>query len=85
MRYLISEAANEDLKGILDYFLEQSIDAGDRFTTAFERKCQHIVRFPQIGKLYSHLVEGLRGVKCEGYIIFYQIFEDRLVIVHVIR
>jgi toxin ParE1/3/4 len=84
MQYLISTAANTDLQEILDYFFEQSIDAGDRFTTAFERKCQNIVRFPNIGKPYPHLVEGLRGINCEGYIIFYQIFDDRIVIVHVV-
>ena len=35
---------------ISDYFLEQSIDAGDRFVEGFGKKCQHLVEFPYLGR-----------------------------------
>ncbi len=43
------------------------------------------VSFPNIGKSYSDLVSGMRGIVCEGYIIFYQVFQDRLVIVRLVN
>ncbi|MBE9187816.1 hypothetical protein IQ270_25030 [Microcoleus sp. LEGE 07076] len=35
---------------IYDYFLEQSIDAGDRFVEGFGKKCQYLAEFPYLGR-----------------------------------
>jgi hypothetical protein len=37
----ITIPASQDLDAISDYFLEQSVDAGDRFVEAFNQKCIH--------------------------------------------
>ncbi len=42
----------------------------------FGKKCQHLAQFPYLGRSYSQLAPGLRGVPLMGYIIFYQIVED---------
>ena len=73
---VITVEASRDLSAISDYFLEQNVDAGDRFVEGFGKKCQHLAQFPYLGRSYSQLAPGLRGVPLMGYIIFYQIVED---------
>jgi len=74
---VITVEASRDLSAISDYFLEQSVDAGDRFVEAFGKKCQHLAQFPYLGRSYSQLAPSLRGVPLMGYIIFYQIVENK--------
>ncbi len=83
-QYVISKAASQDLDEILDYFLTLNIEAGERFVQSFNRKCQNLVRFPKIGRIYDHIALSLRGVPLNGYIIFYQIVDDGLIIVRVV-
>lgn len=46
----ITRPASQDLNDITDYFLAQSIEAGDRFVTAFNQRCIQLARYPYIGK-----------------------------------
>ncbi len=62
MQLVISLEANRDLSEICDYFLETSVDAGDRFVAAFEKKCQHLANYPYLGRSYQEIVTGLRGL-----------------------
>lgn len=61
-RLLITLDASRDLAEISDYFLAQSVDAGDRFVEAFGNKCQQIAQFPYLGRSYSQFAPNLRGV-----------------------
>jgi toxin ParE1/3/4 len=49
-RLVITIDASRDLSEISDYFIEQSIDAGDRFVEGFGKKCQHLAEFPYLGR-----------------------------------
>jgi len=80
----ITLPASQDLNAISDYFLEQSIDAGERFVEAFNQKCKYLVRYPYMGKSYTHLKPGLRGLLLMGYIIFYRVVEDNVEILRVV-
>ena len=80
----ISPSASRDLQEILDYFFERSIDAGEKFTNAFERKCLNISTFPNMGKSYGHLAPLLRGVPLDKYIILYVVTEDYIEITRVL-
>ncbi|MGA9382083.1 MAG: type II toxin-antitoxin system RelE/ParE family toxin [Phormidium sp.] len=82
---LITIEASRDLSEISDYFLAQSIDAGDRFVEEFGKKCQHLAQYPYLGRSYSQLAPNLRGVPLMGYIIFYQIVGDGIEILRVIN
>lgn len=81
---LIAAPASQDLDAISDYFLEQSVDAGERFVEAFSQKCQHIARYPYIGKSYAQLRPDLRGLSLMGYIIFYRVLDDKIEILRVV-
>ena len=80
----ITVPASRDLEAITDYFLEQSIDAGERFVQEFEQKCQLIARFPYIGKSYPLVGPDLRGLVVMNYIAFYRIGEDTVEILRVV-
>lgn len=81
----ITVPASQDLEEISDYFLEKSVDAGDRFVKAFSQKCQHIARFPFIGKPYDMVRPGLRGLKLMSYIIFYSVSENDVSILRIVN
>jgi toxin ParE1/3/4 len=85
MLYLISEEANRDLDEITDYFLNVSVDAGDRFVTSFDERCLYLTQFPHIGKRYPDLGNNLRGIRLGRYTVFYRVFPDRLVIARVLN
>jgi toxin ParE1/3/4 len=42
----ITISASQDLDKITDYFLAQSIEAGDRFVAAFNQRCIQLARYP---------------------------------------
>jgi toxin ParE1/3/4 len=83
-RLLITIEASRDLSEISDYFLSQSVDAGDRFVESFGKKCQYLAQYPYLGRSYSQFSPNLRGLPLMGYIIFYQIIGDGIEILRVI-
>jgi toxin ParE1/3/4 len=74
-QYIIADEAIQDLNGISDYFLERNLDAGEQFLQAFTAKCRQLVSFPKIGRPYSHILPGLRGLALKGFIILYRVTE----------
>ncbi|BAU42561.1 type II toxin-antitoxin system RelE/ParE family toxin [Leptolyngbya sp. O-77] len=80
----ITLPASQDLNDITDYFLAQSIEAGDRFVTAFNQRCIQLARYPYIGKSYAHLRPNLRGLGLMNYLIFYRVIDDHIEILRVI-
>jgi len=83
-RYRIAPAASRDLDEIADYFLGRNIDAGERLFKQFNKKCQNLARFPRIGRSYSHIKPGLRGVLLDRYIIFYRLVGENIEILRVV-
>jgi toxin ParE1/3/4 len=81
---LITTPASQDLEEISEYFLEASVDAGDRFVEGFGKKCQQLARYPYIGKSYAQLQPGLRGIAFMNHIIFYRVLADRIEILRVV-
>ncbi|NEU76203.1 type II toxin-antitoxin system RelE/ParE family toxin [Hassallia byssoidea VB512170] len=84
MKYFIAKEASQDLDEILDYFLVRNVNAGERFIREFNKKSQNIAQFPNIGRSYAKLDPKTRGIPLDGYIIFYRVFEDSVVIVRVV-
>lgn len=83
-RCVISPSASRDLNAIIDYFVEHNVEAGERLLREFTKKCQNLTRFPNLGKSYSHLREGLRGMPLNGYVIFYQMQADAVEVLRVV-
>lgn len=83
-RYCIAASASKDLNEISEYFMSRNVEAGERLITEFNRKCQNLVQFPNIGRSYSHISPDLRGIPLQGYIIIYEVTDDTVTILHVV-
>ncbi|MFQ4140101.1 type II toxin-antitoxin system RelE/ParE family toxin [Nodosilinea sp. PGN35] len=83
-RYVITLEASRDLQEIVDYFLERNVDAGEKFVEEFNRKCERLLQFPQIGKSYEDIRPGLRGILVVGYVLLYKLVGEEIVIVRVV-
>jgi toxin ParE1/3/4 len=84
-RYSIAASASQDLERISEYYTIRSIEAGERLFQEFNRKCQNLVQFPNMGRSYGHIMPMLRGLPLDGYIIFYQVTEEAVTILHVVN
>jgi len=84
-RYCIAVSASKDLNEISEYFMNRNVEAGERLITEFNRKCQNLVQFPNIGRSYDHISPGLRGMPLQGYIIIYEVTDDTVTILHVVN
>lgn len=65
-RFIIAPSASRDLDSIADYFLTRNVEAGEKLFQEFNKKCQNLAKFPQVGRKYNHIREGLRGLPLEG-------------------
>jgi toxin ParE1/3/4 len=83
-RYRIAPSASQDLERISKYYMSRSIEAGERLFQEFNRKCQNLVQFPKMGRSYRHIAPLLRGLPLDGYIIFYEVTEEEVTILHVV-
>ncbi|MEH2254505.1 type II toxin-antitoxin system RelE/ParE family toxin [Nostoc sp.] len=82
--YVINILASRDINEIADYFTETSLEAGERFFSEFNRKCQQLVTFPNSGKSYAEIRLYLRGLSLENYIIFYKVLDHGIEILRVV-
>ena len=82
---IISPEASQDLDAIFDYFASRNVDAGERFVIAFEKKCENLRRFPNMGRSYAKIEPSLRGIPLDGYIILYRLMENGVEIVRVVN
>ena len=83
-RCYISPTATRDLDAIGDYFVARNIEAGERLLREFVKKCDNLVKFPNMGRNYDRIKSGLRGVPLDGYIIFYRVVENGIDILRVV-
>lgn len=74
--YIISPSASRDLNQIADYFLTRNLEVGEKLFREFNKKCQNIANFPNIGRSYAHIRPGLRGLPLDGYVILYKVLDD---------
>jgi plasmid stabilization system protein ParE len=54
-RYVIAPSASRDLNKIADYFLPRNLEAGEKLFREFNKKCQKLANFPNIGRSYAHI------------------------------
>ncbi|MCY7408454.1 MAG: type II toxin-antitoxin system RelE/ParE family toxin [Alkalinema sp. CAN_BIN05] len=84
-RYVINVLATRDLNDIGNYFAENSIEAGERFFQAFDRKCKQLVAFPSSGKRYPEVHPDIRGLLLENHILLYKILDDGIEILRIVN
>jgi len=80
----LSRQASQDLDAIADYFVARNIEAGESLFKEFTRKCENLVRFPNLGRGYGHIRPEMRGIPLEGYVILYQVVDDGVEVLRVV-
>ncbi|MBD2569784.1 type II toxin-antitoxin system RelE/ParE family toxin [Anabaena lutea] len=66
---LISPQAIRDLDSISEYFLTRNIEAGETVFKEFTKKCDNLLYFPNMGRSYEYIRQGMRGIHLNSYII----------------
>jgi toxin ParE1/3/4 len=84
-RYIIARRASLEIAEIVDFLSDRDMEAGERFIQQFTKKCRYLTDFPLIGKPYTELLPELRGVVLNRYIIFYEVTDEAVTIVRVVR
>jgi toxin ParE1/3/4 len=84
VRVVISLRARSDILNIHSYFAERSLAAADRLLARFSHRFDELREFPFISRDRSEFRPSLRGLLMEGYIAFYIVETDRIVIVRVL-
>ncbi|WP_342734999.1 type II toxin-antitoxin system RelE/ParE family toxin [Bradyrhizobium sp. B117] len=84
MQVVLSLRARTDLLDIHSYLAERSLAAADRLAARFSERFDELRQFPFLGPDRSELKASLRGLSIDGYIAFYLVQTDRIVIVRVL-
>ena len=84
-RFIIAIEASADLDEIGDYFLDRSVEAGERWFQEFNQKCKYLAQYPGIGRSYSDIRSYLRGLPLNGFIVFYRLKGDGIEIMRVVN
>jgi toxin ParE1/3/4 len=84
VRVVVSLRARSDILNIHSYLAERSPVAADRTLARFSQRFDELSEFPFLGPDRSELRASLRGLLMDGYIAFYIVEADRIVIVRVV-
>jgi toxin ParE1/3/4 len=84
VRVVVSLRARSDILDIHSYLAERSLVAADRILARFSQRFDELREFPLLGPDRSEFRPSLRGLLMDGYIAFYLVETDRMVIVRVI-
>ena len=84
MRVVVSLRADSDILDIHSYLAERSLVAADRMLARFSQRFDELREFPFLGPDRSELRVSMRGLLIDGYIAFYIVEVDRIMIVRVI-
>ena len=84
MRVVVSLRARSDILNIHSYLAERSLVAADRMLVRISQRFDKLKEFPFLGPDRSELRASLRGLLMDGYIAFYIVETDRVVIVRVV-
>ena len=84
MRVVVSLRARSDILSLHSYLAERSRAAADRLLVRFSQRFDDLREFPFLGPERSEMRTGLRGLLIDGYIAFYVVEPDRVVIVRIL-
>jgi toxin ParE1/3/4 len=84
VQVVVSLRARSDILNIHSYLSERSPAAADRLLARFSQRLDELREFPLLGPDRSELRASLRGLLVEGYVVFYVVEADRIIVVRVI-
>lgn len=82
--YSLSGEARADLIRINDSTFAENPPAANRFLQAFDRKCQLLAQFPEMGVKWQDLHPPLRSFPVGKHLIFYRPVPEGIEVIRVI-
>lgn len=82
--YQLSEPARNDLVAINDAMFAEHPQAANRFLRDFDRKCQLLAQFPEMGVKWQDLQPPLRSFPVSKHLIFYRLVKGGIEVMRVI-
>ncbi|MDX2213178.1 MAG: type II toxin-antitoxin system RelE/ParE family toxin [Oculatellaceae cyanobacterium bins.114] len=82
-RYRLSRRAEQDLEDIWIYLAQSDELTADLMLGKILDKLPMLAKFPNMGKLRSGLMEGLRSFPIKPYIVFYILSQNHIEIVRI--
>ena len=79
-----SNAARRDLLEIWRWRGREHPEIGDRVMDRIEAACSRLRRFPHLGPPYPRIAPEARKLTIDGYLAFYRIDTDAIMIVRVV-
>ena len=80
-----SHLAEIDLAEIALYISEDSPVNARNFIEHIKQKCLMLAEMPRIGREYTEFAKGLYGFPVKGYMIFYEIADEGIIIFRVLN
>ncbi len=77
--------AAQDVREVVDYLLEHSEPAADRFTTELEAACRLLPSQPRMGRERDDLAPGVRSIVVGKYVVFFRATDETIQILRVIH
>lgn len=84
-RHIYSEVASNDIDAVIDLIKAANPSAAKKWFSKIEAKCRRLAQFPNIGKQRDDLRDGVYCFPCDKYLIFYDITDTAVIIVHVVH
>ncbi len=82
--YRFSPLAVQDLTTVCDSIAMENPDAASELFDVIRKKCRLVAQFPNMGKRYERLRQGLRGFVVADYIVFYVPLVDGIEVLRVV-
>ncbi len=84
MNFVLSPSAVRDLDQLSQYFMENSVAAGEELFQTLNQQFINLTQFPNLGKPYPQLHPTIRGLVVKKYIVFYRVTSQQLEIVRIV-
>ncbi len=85
LQFRLTSPAIQDIEEIADYIARQSgLETAERFLNKLDAKFSRIAQFPNLGRQRDEILQGLRSLPVEQYLIFYTVSQTSVDILRVV-
>ena len=84
-RYRFTARASRDLDEIYEFIARDRPQAAAGVLDLIERKCEALVRFPEMGASREELAPRLRSFPVGKYVIFYRPAKDGIEVIRILH
>ncbi|MDJ0591894.1 MAG: type II toxin-antitoxin system RelE/ParE family toxin [Pleurocapsa sp. MO_226.B13] len=84
-RFVITDAAQNDLEAIWLYVSVESEAAADQLIDDLIKRFPKLATFPEMGRERTELAANIRGFPVGRYVVFYRSIDDGIEIVRVLH